>query len=223
MPPGYLGFISPSDFRVLQKGVTLVLPSFSSSWAAWAAIIANIPVVIGQPIVAPCLFARVLRISLRVISFPFVTCFIISLTSIGAGITMVPVPHLVLILSVIGSTLGNSLLSANFSRHDFLLYPIFNLQISDWVYFHLIPSLNLNLMLLPFDVYKVQDLSQGVLFAERSSLGCEYLEIPGRPLRSSIGCHKRDVSQNLDPLDAHGTTYRIPGIASNQDESIPLI
>jgi hypothetical protein len=38
--------------------------------------------------------------------------------------TRVPVPHRALIPSEIGSPLGNPLLSASFSRHDFRLYPI---------------------------------------------------------------------------------------------------
>ncbi len=73
------------------------------------------PVVIGQPIVALCLFATAARISFIVTSFPSGTFFIISSTSTGAGMTTVPVPHLLLILSVILSTFGRSLLSANFS------------------------------------------------------------------------------------------------------------
>ncbi len=68
--------------------------------------------------VAPCLLASILRISFMVISLPLGTFFIISSTSFGAGITTVPVPHLLLIFSVIFSTLGRSLLSANFSCHD---------------------------------------------------------------------------------------------------------
>jgi hypothetical protein len=43
----------------------------------------------------------------------------ISSTSTGAGMTHVPVPHLLLILSLISTTLGRSLLSASFSCHDF--------------------------------------------------------------------------------------------------------
>ncbi len=50
-----------------------------------------------------------------VISLPLGTRLIISSTSLGAGITMVPVPHLLLILSVISTTLGKSLSSASFS------------------------------------------------------------------------------------------------------------
>jgi len=71
-----------------------------------AEIQAKIPVVIGHPIVAPCLRANVLRISLIVTSFPLGTFLINSFTSLGAGITIVPLPHLLLIFSVILSTLG---------------------------------------------------------------------------------------------------------------------
>jgi hypothetical protein len=55
-----------------------------------------------------------------VMSFPLGTLFIISSTSIGAGITTVPVPHLLLILPVIVSTFGRPLLSCNFSDQLFL-------------------------------------------------------------------------------------------------------
>src|SRR5262249_45678175 len=86
-----------------------------------AAIQAKIPVVIGQPMVAPCLAASRLRISLIVISLPAGTFFMTKSTSIGAGITTVPLPQRRLILSVIRSTLGRSLLSANFSGQDLRL------------------------------------------------------------------------------------------------------
>ena len=66
---------------------------FRSS-AALAAIQAKMPVVMGQPIVALCFLARAARMSLIVMSFPVGTVLIISSTSIGAGITTVPVPQL---------------------------------------------------------------------------------------------------------------------------------
>jgi hypothetical protein len=58
------------------------------------------------------------RISLIVISFPRGTLRITSSTSRGAGITIVPAPHLALALPVSRKTLGRSLSSANFSCHD---------------------------------------------------------------------------------------------------------
>ena len=62
------------------------------------------PVVNGQPIVALCLVASAERISLIVVIFPFGTFLINWSTSIGAGITTVPVPHFLLILPLISST-----------------------------------------------------------------------------------------------------------------------
>ena len=55
------------------------------------------PVVIGQPMVAPCFLASLSLIWLMVISLPLGTLLIISSTSLGAGMTSVPVPHLWLI------------------------------------------------------------------------------------------------------------------------------
>src|SRR5207237_965115 len=73
MPPGYFGFTSPPVLSVRQYGVMRLAPAASASAAAWAAIQAKIPVVIGQAIVAPCFAARVLRISSMVMSFPLGT------------------------------------------------------------------------------------------------------------------------------------------------------
>src|SRR4030067_3730395 len=80
------------------------------------------PVVIGQPIDAPCFLARAVRISLIVVSSPEGTFLISSSTSVGAGITTVPVPHLLLILSVIFSTFGRPLLSCSFSDQLILTF-----------------------------------------------------------------------------------------------------
>src|SRR5215472_6591682 len=93
-------------------------PSAAASSAAFAAIQAKMPVVMGQPIVARCLFAREERIWLIVVRRPGGTRFISQSTSFGEGITTVPLPQRTLILGVIGSTRGNPLLSASFSRHD---------------------------------------------------------------------------------------------------------
>ena len=98
------------------------LPSVAISSAARAAIPAKMPVVIGQPMVAPCLLATICRIWLMVMSLPRGTILIISSTSLGAGMQTVPVPHLVLILPVISTTFGKSLLSASFACQD-----VFNL------------------------------------------------------------------------------------------------
>ena len=75
-------------------------------------MLAKMPAVIGQQIVAPCLLARVALISLIVVTLPFGTFRINSSTSKGFGITTVPVaPHCPLIFSVIFSVLGKPLLS----------------------------------------------------------------------------------------------------------------
>src|SRR5438128_4264459 len=79
------------------------------------------PVVIGQPMVAPCFLATRLRISLIVISLPAGTRFMMASTSRGAGMATVPRPQRLDILPVIGTTLGRSLLSASFSRQDLRL------------------------------------------------------------------------------------------------------
>src|SRR5688572_10433129 len=78
------------------------------------------PVVIGHPTSTRCLRASAPRISLIVVSLPFGTLRMISSTSIGAGMTIVPVPQRVVIFPSILPTLGNPLLSASFSRQDFL-------------------------------------------------------------------------------------------------------
>jgi ABC-type transport system involved in cytochrome c biogenesis permease component len=97
--------------------VMSVSPPCYRSSAAWAATQAKMPVVMGQPIVALCFLASAKRMSLIVMSFPAGTFLISSSTSIGAGITTVPVPQRLLILSVIFSTLGSPLLSFSFSTH----------------------------------------------------------------------------------------------------------
>src|SRR5882762_5052730 len=119
MPPGYLGFNSPPERRVRQYGVTRPPLARAASAAAFAAIQAKIPVVIGQPIVTLCLDASSARISLIVISFPFGTLRMISSTSLGAGITIVPTPQRDIILPSIFPSFGNPLLSDNFSFQDF--------------------------------------------------------------------------------------------------------
>src|SRR6187431_2055574 len=78
------------------------------------------PVVMGQLKSAPCFRARAARISLIVINLPRGTFFMMASTSRGAGITISPLPHLVVILPVTGPTLGRPLLSDNFSLQDFL-------------------------------------------------------------------------------------------------------
>src|SRR5689334_16922312 len=90
-----------------------------SSSAACAAIHAKMPVVTGQVKSAPCSRASFARISLIVISRPLGICFMIASTSIGAGMTILPVPQRLDILPVTGPTLGRPLLSASFSRQDF--------------------------------------------------------------------------------------------------------
>ena len=75
------------------------------------------PVVMGQPIVAPCRRARIARMPLIVISFPFETRFMMSSTSFGAGMATVPAPHFFVIRPSIGATRGSPRLSASFSDH----------------------------------------------------------------------------------------------------------
>lgn len=75
----------------------------------------------GQPIVARCLRARAERISLMVVTLPGGTLLMSRSTSTGAGMATVPCPHLALILGVILTTRGKSLLSASFSRHEVCL------------------------------------------------------------------------------------------------------
>src|SRR5947209_1978174 len=99
----------------------LVSPSAAASSAACAAIQAKMPVVIGQPMVAPCFLATTARISLIVISFPSGTRLMMASTSRGAGMATVPLPQRRVILPVIGTTFGSSLSSASFSRHDLRL------------------------------------------------------------------------------------------------------
>src|SRR5438045_2074530 len=80
------------------------------------------PQVIGQPKSAPCFLAISERISWVVINLPCGMRFMMASTSRGAGMAIVPVPQRVLILPHTGATLGRSLSSASFSRHDFRLY-----------------------------------------------------------------------------------------------------
>src|SRR5579871_5551573 len=96
----------------------LVSPSAVDSSAAWAAIHAKIPVVIGQPIVAPCFLARRVRMSLIVMTLPRGTRFMMASTSRGEGMTTVPVPQRCDILPSMGTTRGRSGRSASFSRQD---------------------------------------------------------------------------------------------------------
>ena len=77
---------------------------------------AKMPVVIGQPMVAPCFRAIAARNSLVVTSRPRGTCRIRASISAGAGMAHVPVPQRVLILPLIATTLGRPLLKASFSR-----------------------------------------------------------------------------------------------------------
>ncbi len=56
-----------------------------------------------------------------VISRPSGTVLMISSTSTGAGMTMVPSPQTFFCLSAMVSTLGRSLLSISFSRQDLRL------------------------------------------------------------------------------------------------------
>src|SRR5437660_8846256 len=119
IPPGYLGFNSPPERSVRQYGVMRPPPARAASAAAFAATHAKIPVLIGQPMVTLCLEARRARISLMVISFPLGTLRMISSTSVGDGITIVPAPQRLVILPSILPTFGKPLLSANFSFHDF--------------------------------------------------------------------------------------------------------
>src|ERR1051325_11134229 len=90
------------------------------------------PVVIGHAKVTLCFTASAARSSLIVASLPRGTCFINASTSSGAGMTIVPSPQRLLILPTTSPTLGNPLLSVNFSRHDFLF---FILKVSDDFYF----------------------------------------------------------------------------------------
>jgi len=121
VPPGYFGFNSPFDLSVRQNGVVLVFPSDSASAAACAAIHEKIPMVSGHAIVAPCLRARTLRSSSIVVTLPRGTWRMSWSTSIGAGITNVPVPHRLLLAASMGQTLGSPLLSASFSCQLFFL------------------------------------------------------------------------------------------------------
>src|SRR5689334_6392759 len=80
------------------------------------------PQVIWQPTVAWCFFATSARISLVVMSLPSGTRRMIASTSRGEGMAQVPVPSCLRILGPMVTTLGRSLSSASFSRHDLRLY-----------------------------------------------------------------------------------------------------
>jgi len=85
-------------------------------------MLAKMPVQMGQVMVAPCFLASVLRISFMVVSLPLGTLCMSSSTSVGLGMTTVPVaPQCLLILGVMGSMRGKSLLSRSFSDQLFLL------------------------------------------------------------------------------------------------------
>src|SRR5262249_50979087 len=77
------------------------------------------PVVIGQVIVALWRRARIVRISLIVISLPRGTRFMMASTSLGAGMAMVPRPQPATIPGGMRSTLGSPLSLASFSRQVF--------------------------------------------------------------------------------------------------------
>ncbi len=119
MPPGYFRFSSPPVFKVRQNGVVDFWPADSASAAAWAAIQAKMPVVIGQAIVAPWRRASALRNSSIVVSLPFFTRRISPSTSRGAGMTNVPLPQRLLLLASILLTCGRHLSSSSFSRQVF--------------------------------------------------------------------------------------------------------
>jgi len=102
------------------RGGKAVVPGGQRSAAAWAEIHAKMPVVIGQAMVAPCRCARTLRSSSMVVSVPSGTRRMRSYTSMGAGMTNVPVPHRLLLVESILQTLGKPLSSASFSCQVFL-------------------------------------------------------------------------------------------------------
>ena len=83
------------------------------------AIQVNMPVVIGQAKSAPCLLVRIWRTTSIVSIRPLRTVFMISSTSTGAAITIVPVPQRLLIFPVTGATVGYPLLSRSFSCQMF--------------------------------------------------------------------------------------------------------
>jgi hypothetical protein len=104
--------------------VIFFFPSAASSSAAWAAIQAKMPVVIGQQTFTPCFAASSLRMSVMVMSLPWGMRFMIASTSSGAGMTIVPRPQRVVILPSTRPIFGKPLLSASFSRHDFRAFAI---------------------------------------------------------------------------------------------------
>src|SRR5438552_1320563 len=97
-------------------------PSASASAAACAAIHEKTPVVSGQAKSALWFAASAARSSLMVTTWPLGTFFISWFTSIGAGMTIFPVPHCFDIFCVTSVTFGRPLLSCSFSRHDFLFF-----------------------------------------------------------------------------------------------------
>jgi len=159
------------------------LPSPSSSAAAPAAMRAKMPVVIGHQMVALCLRARASRRELIVVTFPFGTFRISSSTSLGAGITIVPVPHILFIPSGIFSTRGRSSLSASFSRQLFRVF-IF------------ISPFFLSFLL---SVQRIQDLHPSLreLQFRKPELSIQPMGIPGQktpepePLKIGMGHHDR--------------------------------
>ena len=76
----------------------------------------------GQVKLTRCFWASASRIWLMVVTRPFGTRRINSSTSMGAGTTIVPVPHLAVILPVTLPILGRPLLSASFTCHVFLRF-----------------------------------------------------------------------------------------------------
>src|SRR2546421_722404 len=97
-------------------------PSALASAAACAAIHEKMPVVIGHANVTLWRAASAARNSLIVTSRPFGTGLINPSTSLRAGVTIVPSPQRLLIRPLTSLTLGKSLLSASFSRHDFFAF-----------------------------------------------------------------------------------------------------
>src|SRR4030095_3089283 len=120
IPPGYFGFSSPFAFSVRQYGVISASPALAASSAAYAAIQAKIPVVIGHAIVVPCLAASAASRFSIVVNFPRGTLRIRASTSCGAGITIVPLPKRAAYLPSSLMTFGRFLSLASFSRQVFL-------------------------------------------------------------------------------------------------------
>src|SRR5262249_56732865 len=107
-----LSLSEPSSLITLQYGVMRLLPLRLSSSAASAAIRTKIPVVIGHATFAFESLASLDLICDCVISFPFGTVRITESTSMGAGISIVPVPNLFCILGGISTTFASCFLSS---------------------------------------------------------------------------------------------------------------